>query len=200
MIVIGLCGGSGSGKGAACACFAQHGIPAIDTDAVYRELTSSDSECLREIRSEFGESVISGGSLDRRALADIVFSGEGSHTRLDRLNSIAHNHILARTRELLAEYSQKGAKAAIVDAPVLFESGFDSECDLVIAVVADREERIKRIMARDNISSSEAVRRIEAQKSDEWLSEHSDFVIVNNGDIDALSREVSSVLKKIINN
>ena len=75
MKIIGLCGGSGSGKGAVCDLFLELGIPSIDTDALYHKMTSSDSPCLRALAEEFGASIIDvHGKLDRAVLRGIVFS------------------------------------------------------------------------------------------------------------------------------
>jgi dephospho-CoA kinase len=196
MKVIGLCGGSGSGKGAVSGIFAEIGIPSIDTDAVYREKTSSDSPCMRALRREFGEEVVNSlGGLDRTRLASIVFSDP---TRLEKLNKIAHSFILDEARRRLAEYRDKGFAAAIVDAPVLFESGFDSECDEIICVVADRETRIARIMSRDGISYDAAEKRIASQMKDEILISKCDHVIYNNADIESLREGILSLKNKLI--
>lgn len=197
LFIIGLCGGSGSGKGAVSSCLASLGIPSIDTDKVYHELTSASSPCLDELRSEFGDAVIENGALSRKALADIVFSSDGGKERLVRLNTIAHKHILDKVRELISEFEKKGIKTVVVDAPLLFESGFDKECDLTLAVIAEREVRISRIMARDNITYEEARRRIDSQASDKWLSENADRVIENNGDIASLCARVRMLIKEI---
>ena len=198
MIVVGLCGGSGSGKGEVSAVFRKKGYPTIDTDAVYHGLTSSASECLDELVSTFGGGILKDGALNRRALADIVFSTGGSGESLAVLNAIAHKHVLARTRSLLSDYSDKGVLLAVVDAPLLFESGFDRECDVTVAVLADRDIRIKRIMTRDNITCAEAARRIDAQHTDEWLTEHADVTITNNGSTEELTSAVSQTIEDII--
>ncbi|MBQ8414000.1 MAG: dephospho-CoA kinase [Clostridia bacterium] len=201
MKIIGLCGGSGSGKGMVCQLFLELGIPSVDTDAVYREITSAPGRCLDALADEFGKDIIGeDGALDRKLLASLVFSGDGAEKRLARLNLISHKFILDETRDRLRSFEKNGANFAIVDAPVLFESGFDSECDGVICVVADREIRIGRIMGRDNITREGAERRIAAQLSDEELISRSDYVIRNNSDICDLRREVIGVYNKLKNN
>ena len=196
MKVIGLCGGSGSGKGAVSGIFAEIGIPSIDTDAVYREMTLSDSPCMRELRGEFGDEVVnSQGGLDRARLASIVFNDP---SRLKILNKIAHSFILDETRRRLAKYSDEGFPAAIVDAPVLFESGFDKECDEIICVLADRDVRIARIMSRDGITRDAAEKRIASQMPDETLISKCDHVIYNNSDIESLREQILSLKNKLI--
>ncbi len=201
MKVIGLCGGSGSGKGTVCDVFREHNIPSVDTDAVYREITAIPGPCLDALESEFGSEIITDeGGLNRKTLAAIVFSGDDSTKRLSRLNEIAHRFILDETRRRLEVFRQNGSIAAVVDAPVLFESGFDKECGLVVCVIADRETRIQRIIARDGITRKQAEERINSQLSNEELISRSDFVINNNSDIHSLRNEVSSFLAQIFDN
>ena len=196
MNVIGLCGGSGSGKGAVSKIFLEIGIPSIDTDAVYREMTLSDSPCMRALAAEFGDEVVNcQGGLDRARLASIVFNDP---LRLEKLNKIAHSFILDETRRRLAVYGDEGYPCSIVDAPVLFESGFDNECDEIICVVADREIRTCRIMSRDRISRDAAEKRIASQMPDEMLISKCDYVIYNNSDIEVLREQILSLKSKLI--
>ena len=196
MKVIGLCGGSGSGKGAVSKIFLEIRIPSIDTDAVYREMTLSDSPCMRALRQEFGDEVVNSlGGLDRTRLGSIVFNDP---SRLKILNKIAHSFILDETRRRIAIYKDKGFPAAIVDAPVLFESGFDNECDEIICVVADREIRTCRIMSRDGITRDAAEKRIASQMPDEILISKCDHVIYNNSDIESLREQILSLKNKLI--
>ena len=130
MKLIGLCGGSGSGKGAVCSLFNRLGIPSIDTDKVYHQLTSSPSDCLKALTDTFGESIIRpDGSLNRVKLANIVFA-DGADSKRKALGRITHKYILERTDEIAAEYFNAGADFVIVDAPLLFESGYNKKCDM----------------------------------------------------------------------
>ncbi len=197
MKVIGICGGSGAGKGYVCGIFAEYGIPSIDTDAVYHEMISKPSECLNELRDFFGESIISeDGSLNRRALSDIVFA-EDAGEKLSELNRITHRHILNKTDLILDNYRKENKIAAIVDAPLLFESGYDKKCDAVVAVVADKDTRIKRIIKRDGIACEAAEKRIASQKSNEYLTQRADFVITNNINQPDLHKQINDILLKM---
>ena len=198
MLVIGLAGGTGSGKGAASQLFSERGLAVVDTDAVYAELTAGKSECLIELAREFGEEIISeNGSLNRTKLADLVFSGEGKELRRAKLNAIAHRHILAKTRSMISRFSEEGYPAVIIDAPLLFESGFDKECDITVCVIADTDIRISRIMARDGILREAAERRIAAQIPNDRLVDMCDHSLENNGELCDLSERVDLLLKKI---
>ncbi len=195
MKVIGLCGGSGSGKGIACMAFSEFGIHSLDTDALYHGLISSKSKCTSDLEAEFGNKILnSDGSVNRKTLSDIVFENPD---KLKRLNEISHFHILNGCRDWLSNERENGSSFAIIDAPLLFESNFDSECDIIISVTADRELRISRIMARDGIDRRKAEKRIDLQKSDEFLRDRSDFVIENNGSYDELREKIKEITEKI---
>ena len=199
MKVVGLCGGSGSGKGTVAEIFSVYGIPSVDTDKVYHELTSRKSDCLDALVSEFGEGILNDdGRLDRKALSAIVFGDGAAASRRQRLNEITHKFVLDRTRVILRDYEQMGAKAALVDAPLLFESGFDKECDLIIAVIADMNIRIERIMIRDGISKNAATLRVKTQLPDDYLCSRADFIINNSGSLDEVERSVTEIAEKIL--
>ena len=199
MKIIGLCGGSGSGKGTVAKAFLEFGITSVDTDAVYHDITSRKSPCLDALVDEFGADIISpGGALDRKKLSSIVFFADDSQKKREKLNKISHRFVLDRTREMLADFENEGVKAALVDAPLLFESGFDKECDLIIAVVAKKEVRVERIIKRDGIDERAAIRRINSQSTDGELVSRSDFVIENSGSTLDLEKQVASIAEKIL--
>ena len=200
MLVIGLCGGSGSGKGTVCSIFSKHGIPSIDTDAVYRELTASDTPCVEALKESFGNEIISeNGSLNRKALAKLVFCNNDAKEKLRTLNKISHKFILEETRSRLKVYNEEGYKAVIIDAPVLFESDFDKECDIIISVIADNDIRLSRIMTRDNIDENAATARITAQLSNDKLIAQSNIVIENNSDFIDLEKRINEVVDLLKN-
>ncbi len=197
MKVYGLAGGSGSGKGTAARLFSEYSIRSIDTDAVYHDITSWRSECLIELAHEFGDEIISpDGALDRKRLAQLVF-GDRSSDKHKRLNEITHKHVLSEVRRIISEMPTD-IPAVLIDAPMLFESGFDRECDGVICVVAPQSIRIARITARDGIDEESARRRIAKQLPDEYLIGHSDYTIVNDGSIEHLSEQVKHVAGQIL--
>ncbi len=197
MLVIGLCGGSGSGKSTAADIFTHYNILPINADLIYRELTSKKTDCLIELVNEFGESILDeNGVLDRKSLGAIVYRDE---KKLKRLNSITHFHILASIRAIINDVKSKGYFAVLVDAPLLFESGFDKECDFTIAVIADEKTRVDRIVSRDKISESDAIRRISYQLSNSYLQKNCDYVIYNNSTLDALVKNVNDIVNDIKN-
>ena len=179
MKVIGLTGGSGSGKGYVAALFEQKwGIRSVDCDKVARQVCAKGQKCLDELAEAFGTQILTeDGEYNRPVMAGIVFSDP---EKLALLNRITHRHILGSVRETIGEARERGDRAILIDAPQLFESGFDRECDLIVSVAADREDRIGRILERDGISRENALKRLANQYPDEFYLANSDFVVYNN--------------------
>ena len=195
MKVIGLCGGSGSGKGTVCSIFEELGIESIDTDKLYHTIISEDSGCTNELVAAFGREIYANPGIDRSALRTVAFS---SPENLRRLNEITHKHILSGVRSIIK--SSKNPLGIIIDAPLLFESGFDKECDTTVAVIADNSIRVDRIVIRDNISEDYAKARISSQISNDELVQRCDYTIENNSTIDELRENVVQLYKKMFNN
>ena len=183
---IGLCGRSGSGKGYVSDVFAALGVPAIDTDAVYRDLSGPadvPSACMQELSRAFGEKILNPDhSLNRRAMAAIVFAADGAEAR-NTLNRITHAHILRETRRLAERYAKEGYRFVLIDAPLLFESGFDEFCRYTVCVTAPDSICIERIMSRDGVTEEEARRRLSAQIPLEELTRRCDYTVVNDGTV-----------------
>lgn len=192
MRVIGLCGRSGSGKSQLCKIAMKHGIKVVDCDKVYRELVSYKSDCLLEIAEHFGNDVIKNSALDRRYLAPIVFSDQN---KLNLLNKITHKHITAEIKNIFSNFSN--SDIVILDAPTLFESGLNSICDFIIAVVADDSVAIQRIVKRDNISEAEAIARLSNQKTISFFDENCDCVIHNNSTLEDFEKEAEKLIRRM---
>lgn len=191
MLTIGLTGGSGSGKGYVAKLLKKAGIASVDTDAVYHSMCQRGTDCMIELETYFGESVfLANGALDRKALRDIVFIDE---EKLSLLNRITHKYILAECIAWLNSRRTLGDFAAVIDAPLLFESGFDKHCDLIVSVLADREERIKRIILRDAMTREAAEARIKRQQSNDFYIENSDYILYNN-DGDRIERQCAALV------
>ncbi|MGM9631668.1 MAG: dephospho-CoA kinase [Eubacteriales bacterium] len=196
MKVIGLTGQSGAGKTTLCKRFEELGIPCIDTDAIYHGLVSHESPCLAELKEKFGDAVINGdGSLNRKALALLVFSGENAKENLESLNNTTHKYIWEEVNKRLTEYIDKGKRAAVIDAPALFSSKiFVGACDIIISVIGDKQTRLDRIMKRDGIDRERALARIEAQPDDSFFTENSDYYITNSGSVADMNEKLESIL------
>lgn len=196
MLVIGLTGGTGSGKGTVCQKFLKYGIKSIDTDQTARQVCAAGTPCLNELVENFGPSILNADqTLNRQALAAIAFSDKEKHLTL---NKITHKYILAEVRRQIEEETKNSAKAIIVDAPLLFESNFDKECDIIIAVTSSAETRIQRIIKRDNISFETAKLRLSKQGNDEFYTSRADFVITNNGNIEELDLQIEKIYSSLV--
>lgn len=199
MLIIGLCGGSGSGKSTVAAIFAEEGVSVLDADRIYHELVSRSTPCTGELAEAFGNEILTAeGALDRARLAELVFSGDGAEARRQRLNEITHRYILDEVRRRIGEEERKGSTAVLFDAPLLFESGFETECGCIVCVSADENVRLSRIVQRDGIDREAARRRFATQFSDRYLIAHSDYCIYNNGDTEELTASVRRIARKIL--
>lgn len=178
MYTIGLTGGIGSGKSHISDIFVKYQIPSIDTDKVSRQVCEIGKPCLRELTEKFTDCILNDdGSLNRQALADIVFTDK---EKLRILNVITHKYILAECKRWILQCESENHFAAIIEAPVLFESKFNYYCDYVISVIADIDVRIQRVIERDNISEADAMKRIRNQHDNRFFLNNSDFIIYNN--------------------
>ena len=114
------------------------------------------------------------------------------------MQDTVYGYITSEIFSVIEKEKKKGASAAFIDAPQLFEAGIDKDCDSVIAVVADEDVRLSRIIKRDGISEESARMRMKNQKCTDFFIENSDFVIENNGnEIAEKVREVLAGLKLI---
>ena len=188
MLRIGLTGQTGAGKGAFCRyLLSAYGIPSIDADAVYHALLIPPSECVDALVAEYGTGIHApDGSVNRRALAPLVFGipdPEARAAAIRRLNEITHPRVLQEMRRIAGAHEGNGATAVVFDTPALFESGFDAECDLIVAVTADRETRLSRIIARDGLTREQAERRVNAQHPESYYTSRADAVLRNDGTV-----------------
>ena len=192
MLVIGLTGPTGAGKGCVADILSAFGLPVLNADKIYHALLIPPSPCLDELTDHFGKELLTDtGSLNRQALGAIVFSNA---EELTALNTITHHYVMAEIRKRLEQLRRDGAIAAVIDAPQLFEAEADRDCNLIISVLADPALRIERIMRRDAIDADTAIKRISAQKNDAFFRTHSDYVIENNESPERLWEPVRKIL------
>lgn len=196
MKIIGITGPSGSGKGVCCEYFKSLGIPCIDTDQVYHDLLLPPSACATELAVRFGQDIFNDDqTVDRQKLAAIVFS-DASGKAVEDLNRISHKYVKKKTLLLLEEFQRQKKHVAAVDAPLLFEAEFDKFCDFTIAVLANRERRVGRIMKRDMLSREKATARISAQKGDDFYISRANHILYNDGESNELYPLLISILEK----
>ena len=191
MKIIGLTGASGSGKSTVAIAL---GVPVVDADKAAR-VAVQNPECLNKLAEIFGEEILNEDkTLNRKELAKRAFV---SKEKTEMLNSITHPFIIKIMNDEIEGYKNKGETAVLLDAPQLFEAECDKMCDVVIGVIADKNIRKQRIIARDNISEKDADLRISASKSDEFFKQNCDYVIINNGKKQTLIEDAQKILKEI---
>lgn len=182
MRVVGVTGGIGSGKSSFAAELAALGVPVVDADVVARRCVEPGTAALDAITARFGPEVLrADGHLDRAALAALVFADEGARRDLE---AITHPCIRAGIDEELAALlaSDPRPTLAVVEHPLLVESGADERVDVVVVVEAPLGQRITRLTARRGMSEADVRARIAAQVDDATRRGFADHVVVNDGD------------------
>ncbi|HYK51923.1 MAG TPA: dephospho-CoA kinase [Candidatus Eremiobacteraceae bacterium] len=188
-MIVGLTGGIGAGKSAVAKLLAQRGATIVDTDVIAREVVEPPSPVLDTIAKEFGPSVIGpSGALDREALGAIVFNDED---RRRRLNEITHPEILKRVLARIGGYPPSAVVVVVV--PLLFESGFDRNCNAVIAVTAPEAARVARVMRRDGMSEPDVRARMRVQFAESGYEGKATWILRNDRDEAALEAEVEKL-------
>ena len=193
MKVIGLTGGTGSGKSVVSKRLAEVGAVIVDADRIAHEIIWKDAPAYHEIVAYYGTGILDeDGNIIRKKLGEIVFNDK---EKLAFLNQCTHKYIVAEiNRQIAAAKAVGEAKAIIIDAPLLLEAGLEKMCDLVWVVYAAPEVRAKRVMERDGITMELAMARIANQKS--WLEYRAaaSTVIDNSGSLDELEEQLSALL------
>ena len=188
-MIVGITGGTGCGKTTLLNLIAEQGGLILDCDAIYHELLISDKAMLDAIVQRF-PGVVESGALNRKKLGSIVFADENA---LQDLNRITHAAVKAEVLRRL----DTAPKLVAIDAIGLFEGGLAELCDVTVAVTAPEEMRVQRLMLRDNISEEYARSRIRAQHSEAWFRERCDYVLSNNGTLDAFATNCLAFLHTI---
>jgi dephospho-CoA kinase len=199
---VGLTGGIGAGKSEVTRRFAALGAHVIDADALAREVVAPGTPGLEAVIEEFGPGVrAADGSLDREAVAAIVFNDDEARTRL---NGIVHPLIGERVFELLAEYEAADPDGVLLnDVPLIAEAGVAERYEVIIVVDAPVETQLDRLVRLRGMTREAAQARIDVQASREQRLALADYVITNDGDLDALDRQVTEVwaaLKSLVKN
>jgi dephospho-CoA kinase len=152
-------------------------------------------KALLEIVEHFGDEILtSNGELDRKKLGTIVF---GNNEKLEVLNSITHKYIAEKIVNIVEQFKTENKSGImVIDAPIPVEHGFIDIVDQVWVVTADIDVRVKRIIERDGITREEALSRINSQKKESEYLDIADEVLVNNGEIEELEKEVARLFIK----
>ena len=195
MKVIGLTGGIGSGKSTVSGMLAQLGAVVSDADKVGHEVLKTDLELKDKIISTFGRDILAPeGEVDRRKLAQKVFGDRGA---LNLLNRIMHPKMYQMVKSYLQELRKKGVEVVVLEAPLLFEAGWDKLVDEVWVTVASRETILKRLKERSQLSKEEALARIGSQLSSEERERRAKVVINTDCHLDELRARVEELWKQL---
>lgn len=200
--IVGLTGGIGSGKSSVLVLLHELGATPIDADAIVHELQAPGQPMLEEIAAAFGAQVIQkDGSLDREAVASIVFRDAGARTRL---GAIVHPPVIAEMLRRTDEAKKHGDPVVVLDIPLLFEGAKRGQgaasamhYDATILVWVPKAVQIERTVARDGCEHAEAERRIAAQMPLDEKREMADYVIDNSGSRESTREQVGTIYREL---
>jgi dephospho-CoA kinase len=174
-LIIGITGGIGSGKSTVCKIFKILGAPVFEADIIAKDLLENN-EIKHELKKLFGNNILnSKGEVDRSRLADIVFNDD---IKLEKLNSIIHPAV--RDKFMIWADKMKSYHYIIIEAAILFESGFNKLTDYTILVTAPEHMRIERVSRRDGVPEDNVRARIRNQLPEEGKKLLADFIIIND--------------------
>ncbi|HVL82548.1 MAG TPA: dephospho-CoA kinase [Actinomycetota bacterium] len=196
MYVVGLTGGIGTGKTTVARMLADRGAEVIDADVLAREVIARGTPGFDEVVEAFGASVVGAdGSLDRRAIASLVFSDDEARARL---NAIVHPKVYERIAARLAELSATDA-IVVLDVPLLLESSSGSREAVaeVIVVVASEENALDRVVQR-GLDRDDARARMRAQLPIEEKVRMADHVVSNDGGLPELEEQVDALWQQLL--
>ncbi len=194
MKIVGITGGSGSGKSTVMRMFERLGAYTIDADEIYHRQLETNSDMKKAIISRFPDAAPE-GVIDRRKLGALVFTNKDE---MSALNAVTHKYVLTIIRRMLEAASRQGVRMAVIDAILIIETDLDRYCDYIIGVTATPEVRAERISLRDGIELEYALERISAQKDDSFYRMHCDCIIENNGEGKEVEAIISSLYDDIL--
>ncbi len=191
-MVIGVTGGIGTGKSESIKFFMKYGAEIIDCDLISKEVSES-KEMIEKLKEVFGDEIVKTGKLDRKKLREIVFNDK---EKLLNLNSLMHPLILFKVREEIKNRS-KNKNIVIVEMPLLFEVGFETEVEKTVVISAPFELQLERVIKRDSLNYDEAVKAISAQIKKKKKIKKADFVIENGGSKKELGDKIFELISKL---
>lgn len=194
MKIIGITGSSGSGKTTLCEIIKNnYNAEIIDADKIAKQLSNDkNSTYFKEMVKLFGrDSLKSDGMLDRKKIASIIYTD--NEKRLS-LNNLTFKYVVEKMKEDMKKIKNKDL--IIIDAPLLYEANVHKLCDFVIAIVAENNNKVRRICMRDGIDEDFARKRLGIQNKDEFYIKNANYVIYNNKDIKDLEEAFKKILEE----
>jgi dephospho-CoA kinase len=189
--VLCLTGSLGMGKTTAAKFFAEAGVPVHDSDAVVHALY--EGEAVPLIEAAFPGST-SAGQVDRNKLSAMVLHDNAA---LARLEAIIHPLVTASRERFLAEAQARGARVAVVDIPLLFETAAQSRCDAVVVVSAPPEIQHRRALDRPGMTEEKLAALLAKQMPDEEKRRRADFVVDSSQDFDRTRAQIRDILQRV---
>lgn len=176
MLKLGVTGGIGSGKTQVCSIISAMGYPVFNADSVARWIVEEDSKIISCIKEVFGDDIYVNDLLNRKRVAELVFSNPNL---LETLNSIVHPAVKEYFNNWVLKYQSRSL--VVEEAAILFESGNYKNLDKIIVVTAPVVLRINRVKERDGVSREAILNRINSQFSQDELIKRGDYIIENDG-------------------
>ncbi len=195
MKTIGITGGIGSGKSTVTEFLRRKGFWVVDADLIAREIVEPEHPALQKLVQRFGNEILSAdGTLNRKRLAELAFSGPDEK---DALDSITHGVIVSTIQEELHQIRINYHPDLIfVDAALMIETGLYKSMDEIWLIVADEKVRVERVIARDNIEAEQVTQRMKLQLSDQEKSKYASRMIDNSTTLNELYRVIERTLKE----
>ncbi len=194
--VIGILGGIGSGKSTVAAAFGRLGCAVIDADKMALEVLIN-KDAVKQIMDIFGpDIVLLQGEIDRKKLADRVFSNP---ELLKKLNEIIHPRVLKQTETLLARYlADEAIPAIVLDVPLLMETDWHTRCDVLVFVESDLAVRKTRVRQKGRFDADQIKKRENFQISLDKKRENAQYIVKNNSDLSDLAEQVAQIYSAVL--
>ncbi|MEQ9089817.1 MAG: dephospho-CoA kinase [Balneola sp.] len=194
MIRVGVTGGIGSGKTTLCKEWERLGAFVVYADDLAKKLMVEDEDLVKNIKSVFGDdSYHEDGSLNRHYLAQEAFE----KGRVTELNRLVHPVLWDKVEEIAAQKEREGTDIFVKEAAILLQQGRPEDLDFVVIVEADKQQRMERVLSRDNSDRKKVESRISAQQDFSTLTDLADFVVTNDEGVTELKEKAGLLLKEI---
>lgn len=191
MKCIALTGGIATGKSTVARIFKKAGIPIVDSDQLARQVVLPDTPALQEVSKVFGQNFItSDGHLDRKKMADLIFTDEQAR---ERLEAIIHPQIALALSKKLQDLATLGYRWVIYEVPLLFEKNMEAHFFATILVYCSEKSQLERLVKRDKISEDAALQRIRSQLSTDEKKRKATFSIDSDKNLDQVEKEVAHI-------
>jgi dephospho-CoA kinase len=194
-LMVGLTGGIATGKSTVSTFFKEAKVPVIDTDVIAKNLLNKDTGTYAKVLDHFGEAILNTDkTIHRKNLAKLIFEDENARTFM---NQTLHPEVKKYMISEMNQLKQEGHAIIVCDVPLLFESGFDHVCDVTLLVYIPKSLQIERLMIRDQISKSYALKKIESQMSMKEKRQKADLIIDNTKSILETKKRFNEILNQL---